>query len=144
MTPAIDSKESLLNALRTRPVPAVSIKQPWADRILFAGKDIENRTWATKHQGWVLIHAGQIPDHNVFIRHKDDSPKPYNRLGGIVGAVQIVGMVRESPSRWFQGPVGWQLANPIALPALIPCRGKLSLFQVPPDVLAQVIEGFSV
>lgn len=143
MTEAIDSKESLLNALRSGSVPAVSIQQPWADRILFAGKDIENRTWASKHRGWVLIHAGLTPDLDAINYTTLKNLKASNRLGGIVGAVQIVGMVRESASPWFHGPVGWQLAQPIALPALIPCRGKLSLFQVPPDVLAQVIEGFS-
>lgn len=141
MTQAIDSKESLLNALRTRPVPAVSIKQPWAGRILFNRKDIENRTWETRHRGWTLLHAGKtvdtetpwFRDEHIFRGH----------CGGIVGAIQIIGMVRESASPWFHGPVGWQLAQPIALPALIPCRGKLSLFQVPLDVLAQAIEGFS-
>lgn len=133
----------LLNALRAGAVPTISIKQPWADTILFDGKDIENRTWATKHRGWVLIHAGLQPDPDIITRPELAAWKAGNRLGGIVGAVKIVGICHNSPSSWFQGPVGWQLANPIALPALIPCRGKLSLFQPPPHVLAQVIEGFS-
>ena len=36
---------------------ALSIRQPWAWLILHGGKDIENRTWATKLRGRVLIHA---------------------------------------------------------------------------------------
>ncbi|RZK62259.1 MAG: ASCH domain-containing protein, partial [Pedobacter sp.] len=30
---------------------ALSIKQPWATLISTGIKDIENRTWATKHRG---------------------------------------------------------------------------------------------
>ena len=36
---------------------AISIKQPWASLIVHGIKDIENRTWATKYRGKVLIHA---------------------------------------------------------------------------------------
>ena len=36
---------------------AISIKQPWASLIAHGIKDIENRTWATKYRGKVLIHA---------------------------------------------------------------------------------------
>ena len=36
---------------------ALSIKQPWASLIAHGIKDIENRTWATKYRGKVLIHA---------------------------------------------------------------------------------------
>lgn len=136
-------KADLLTALRAGAVPAISIKQPWADRILFKGKDIENRTWATKHQGWVLIHAGLQPDLDIITRPGLAALKANNRLGGIVGAIKIVGICHDSPSSWFQGPVGWHLADPIALPQPIPCRGKLSLFRPDAAVIAQVIEGFS-
>jgi hypothetical protein len=30
---------------------ALSIRQPWASLILFAGKDIENRNWSTATRG---------------------------------------------------------------------------------------------
>ena len=36
----------------------LSIRQPWAWLILHGGKDVENRNWATKVRGRVLIHAG--------------------------------------------------------------------------------------
>ena len=36
---------------------AVSVHQPWAWAILHAGKNVENRTWATRHCGPLLIHA---------------------------------------------------------------------------------------
>lgn len=40
---------------------AVSIKQPWATLCALGIKDIENRTWATKHRGKTLIHSSQKP-----------------------------------------------------------------------------------
>jgi hypothetical protein len=38
---------------------AISIRQPWAWLIVNGYKDIENRIWAAKLRGPVLIHAGQ-------------------------------------------------------------------------------------
>lgn len=147
MTQAIDGRDSLLNALRTGTVPAVAIKQPWANLILHDGKDIENRRWTTSHRGWTLVHASKEPDHPAmaaFVSVDDLHPIPQGAFGGIVGAVKITGICRASPSRWFDGPIGWMLAAPIPLPHIVPCRGLQGLFTPPPTVIAQVIEGFSV
>lgn len=40
---------------------ALSIKQPWLHAILTEGKRIENRTWQTKHRGWIALHASGKP-----------------------------------------------------------------------------------
>lgn len=40
----------------------LSIRQPWAWAILYAGKDIENRTWFTYHRGPFLLHASKTYD----------------------------------------------------------------------------------
>jgi len=32
---------------QVNPMKAITIKQPWAWAIVFAGKDIENRSWRT-------------------------------------------------------------------------------------------------
>lgn len=37
---------------------ALTIRQPWASLIALGVKTIETRSWATKHRGPVLIHAG--------------------------------------------------------------------------------------
>ena len=39
----------------------LSIKQPWAWLICVGCKTIENRTWARKYRGPVLIHASKTP-----------------------------------------------------------------------------------
>jgi hypothetical protein len=35
----------------------LSVAQPWASAIAFAGKDIENRSWRTHYRGPLAIHA---------------------------------------------------------------------------------------
>lgn len=40
------------------PVPAISLKQPWAGAVAFLGKDVENRSrWLFKYRGPIIIHA---------------------------------------------------------------------------------------
>lgn len=48
------------------------------------------------------------------------------------------GAVRESRSRWFAGKWGWELADRIALPKPVPCRGAQGLWQLHADVDAAV------
>lgn len=43
---------------------AISIKQPWADLIIENIKDIEIRTWNTKHRGLIAIHTGSKFDND--------------------------------------------------------------------------------
>jgi hypothetical protein len=132
------------------PTIALSIRQPWAWAILNAGKDIENRGWSAlnpglKFRGRIAIHAAQgmtrdeyeearewmdasaytvpCPDASALIR------------GAICGAVDVVDVVRDSDSRWFFGPVGLVLANPVVCPP-IPCKGQLGYFTWSPLVPA--------
>jgi len=139
---------------------ALSIRPPHAQWIIHGDdegrvKDIENRTWLSFTSGWVLVHAGLQDDRRVrrFVT-------PTMRRGGIIGAVRIIACVPSvseeqrraksgytrgeygqrgpSPvtvearkSRWFKGPYGFVLRDPVALP-FTPCRGRLSFFD--PDV----------
>ncbi|HET9893736.1 MAG TPA: ASCH domain-containing protein [Streptosporangiaceae bacterium] len=38
---------------------ALTVHQPWAAAIMWAGKNVENRTWPTKYRGPLLIHAAR-------------------------------------------------------------------------------------
>ena len=83
---------------------AISIQQPWAWLIVNGYKDLENRTWATKYRGRVLIHAPKTVDKTGFqaqrewvqasgIQIPDDLP-----TGAIVGEATITGTVTASHS----------------------------------------------
>jgi hypothetical protein len=127
---------------------ALSIRQPWAWAIIYAGKDIENRTWATTYRGPVLIHASkgmtrrEYEDclaglHHIGLTHPfptgltlptfEELPR-----GGIIGKARIVDCVRSSPSPWFFGPYGFALADVEPLP-FRPLTGALGFFHVLPD-----------
>lgn len=41
---------------------ALSVKEPWASRIVFGPKTIELRTWQTSYRGQVLICASAKPE----------------------------------------------------------------------------------
>jgi hypothetical protein len=85
---------------------ALSVKQPFADNIIFHGKDIENRTWHTKFRGTVAIHASMTL--HPYAKKKD---KELVR-GAIVGVVDVVDCVDKHKSKWFGGPVVFVLKNP--------------------------------
>jgi hypothetical protein len=116
-------------------VKTLSIRQPWAWAILCAGKDIENRGWATGYRGALVIHAGLRMDargrerlrHEYGIEAPADLPR-----GGLVGRVRLVDCVTTHPSQWFEGPYGLVLSDPEPLP-FVSMAGQLGLFEVPDD-----------
>lgn len=129
-----------------RTMKALSIRQPWANLIVLAGKDIENRTWSTRYRGPILIHASQgmtyaeLAEAEAFARKAlglegaapgTVIPGTLHR-GGIIGTAHVVDCVRASPSRWFMGPCGLVLANARPLP-FRPCKGQLGFFDVTLD-----------
>jgi hypothetical protein len=121
---------------------ALSILQPYAWLIVTGKKDIENRTWWTSYRGPVLIHAGKNYPKRDYADDSDcyaDYPESREAMiGGIVGIATIAGCVKASESRWFNGPYGFTLKDARQFPALVPMRGALGFFDVPPEVLAQL------
>lgn len=117
---------------------ALAIKQPWAWLIIHGGKDIENRTWHTKHRGRFLVHASQGMTSNEFAEallfcsdrglpmpDRDDMQR-----GGIIGSVELVDSVDHSDSPWYMGDKGFVLRDPRPLP-FVPHKGQLQFFDVP-------------
>ena len=124
---------------------ALSIRQPWANMIFKAGKDIENRDWPTKIRGRVLIHAAkgctQAECHDALDFAESASGIRYTanlktiERGGIVGSVEIIDCVSESKSPWFVGRYGFVLRDPKPLPFFIPWKGRLGFFDIPDSTL---------
>jgi hypothetical protein len=141
-------------------VKALSIHQPWAWAILFAGKNVENRTWRTHHRGPLLIHAARSrasydrQDAALWPRLYGVELPAWEELttGAIIGCVDVVDCVpveaggtlgARRESVWaLEGYFGWMLANlrPFAEP--VRCRGAQMLFEVTDALLfANVRDG---
>lgn len=129
------------------PQKAISIRQPWAWAIIHAGKDIENRDWATKFRGPVCIHAAKGMTKDEYIhanraiqgavgavdqtwldRWLGVTPAPYKLdHGGIIGVADIVDCVDVSNSKWFFGRFGFVIRNARPV-SFIPVKGSLGFF----------------
>lgn len=118
-------------------IPCVSIRQPYAWLIVNGIKPVENRTWATKFRGRVLIHAGLTypkRDHRADLETYGARGYPADRdsmIGCIVGEAVIVDCVKEHPSEFFFGPYGFVLDQAKTYAKSIPFTGKLGFFGVP-------------
>jgi hypothetical protein len=58
--------------------------------------------------------------------------------GAIIGVVDIVDVVENHRSKWFSGPFGFVLSNPRALLKPVSCPGRLSFWEVPPDIMRAI------
>lgn len=139
--------------MRDLPHIALTLIQPWGTLIIGYGKDLENRTWAPHSRlapgDRLWVHAGMKWDHGSldaglalsrtfaaqYVEHEIERVH-----GALLGHVRFDGVVRESSSPWWVGPVGWRLSDPIALAAPIPCRGAQGLWAVPSDVLERAAQ----
>jgi hypothetical protein len=117
----------------------LSIRQPWAWLVVNGWKNVENRGWATRHRGDLLIHAAASMTRADYEScrivvdgiHDDLAMPMYEDLprGGIVGEVKLLDCVDDHPSPWFTGPVGWVMYDACAC-ELVPWSGKQGLFDV--------------
>lgn len=130
-------------------IPCISILQPYAWLIVNGFKPVENRTWATKFRGRILIHAGvrySKGDYEFDFEsyHQEERfrnlnyPEREAMIGGIVGEAVITDCVTEHQSEYFNGPYAFVLTDAKAYPRLIPYRGQLGIFGVPSAVLEGV------
>lgn len=118
---------------------ALSVRQPHAHKIMFRGKNIENRTWRNKFRGTVAIHTSM-----KFAEFFEPSEKEKKTLirGAIIGVVDVVDCVDAHKSKWFNGPIGFVLKNPRPLKKPIPCKGKLGFWKVPPKIEKEIKKQF--
>jgi len=136
------------------PIPALSIRQPWAWLIVRPDiadsvtrrrdavrdgelKLIENRNWQTPFRGRFWIHASktctqrEFNEALAFVHGLDLGIKvpPLEELprGGIVGAATLTDCIEGSFSPWFTGPFGFELSDPWPCD-FRPCKGRLGFF----------------
>jgi len=123
---------------------ALSFRQPWAELILLGRKTLDLRTYSRAYRGELAIHVSKTVERQACLQHGlDPDTLP---TGGIVGVVELVDVqpldaesyqARRSEhlaGRHFRDDLfGWELAQPRRLSALVPARGRLSLFEVDLD-----------
>ena len=116
---------------------AISIRQPFAHLTAVGIKDVENRSWQTKHRGPLLIHAlKQSPTQEDLLfaermcnRYGYALPDHYE-IGGLVGLVNLADCVETSNSPWYE-PDNYAFILTQARPIpFIPYRGIQKLFNV--------------
>ena len=122
----------------------IVIRQPWAWLIVNGFKDIENRSWATRYRGQLLIQASaglpskpKLEQSRSFARKRGVELPEEFEIGGIVGMVQLEDCVTRSRSKWFEGPVGWVLSKPKKLP-FVAMKGRLGLFDPPRTIVKRL------
>jgi hypothetical protein len=118
----------------------LTIRQPWAWAVIHGGKDVENRSWPTKHRGPLLIHAGrafEFDEYETVKRLAAQPPPPAREFthGAIIGVVELVDCLQGSHSEWaVNGQWHWCLRNPQPFDQAVPCPGKLGLWRPPRGV----------
>jgi len=113
---------------------ALSISQPWAWAILYAGKWIENRKWNTNFRSWFLIHAAKSWDQRGYdylksLKIYSLPPREEIRAGGIVGIGKINNVITEGTDFWFEGPYGFVIKHSRPLPFRA-CPGRQRFFNI--------------
>jgi hypothetical protein len=141
-------------------VKAITVIQPWADAILFLGKNIENRTQPTKLRGFLVIHSSQkwSKEGEVWIRQnfkgfagieEEDRfiEQAAQRRGMFLGSCELADCVNFfkmkdrpfSDRMWASGPWCYVLKNPKACKP-IPALGRLGIWETPPSLFKAELE----
>ena len=166
----------------------LSLLQPWASLCVHtdsngkALKQIETRSWNTKHRGQLLIHASKKPFNPLSKKHDSKfmswvtkysyiiNGSPY---GAIIGCVDLVGSFSIDKHYDFlednsiidsrianlntmkywdlskqevafgdysqgENRYGWLLSNPILFREPISCKGQLSIWNLPAELVPLV------
>ncbi|MGE5610572.1 MAG: ASCH domain-containing protein [Bacillota bacterium] len=93
-------------------MPALSIRQPFAEQILLGLKRIEYRSKSTTRRGRVYIYASRIPHPDPQEWRKIDKLPAQLPAGRIVGTVEITDCTWSDESRCYC----WHLKSPQRLP----------------------------
>lgn len=122
------------------PQRALSIRQPWAWAILYAGKRVENRSWYTAYRGQIFIHAGLAVEYEALDGLREDilrvpEPRPPAVRGALLATANLVDCVRAEDValdqyEWALGPWCLILDSIAPLASPIAYKGQLGLFPV--------------
>jgi hypothetical protein len=111
-----------------REYQVLSLYPEWAWAIVYAGKDVENRSWRTSYRGTLLIHASSKRSSHAAMEsarsllcersklRPKDLPDEFPS-SAILGAVELVDCVADAQSPWAEAEsVNWLLRRAQPLP----------------------------
>lgn len=106
--------------------PAISLRQPNADRIIRGEKRRDRRSRPTRFRGWLLLHASKM------LRREDADKEKDSELerGKLLGLIQLEDCLKDGG--------GWTYVwkSPRRFRTAIACRGHYSIpFYVPAKLL---------
>lgn len=136
---------------------AISLWQPWASLWLTSRKIHETRPRRWNHSGWLAVHAAKRLERDVEpeleaileaefgLAWRDTLP-----CGGIIGAVNMVSCLPMSETvpahdddrecgNWALGRYALRRTDVIKLAEKIPFRGQQTLFALPDDISAKIL-----
>lgn len=145
----------------------LTVRQQWAWAIVYAGKDVENRSQSTKVRGWVGIHAGKGADRTirgrsaqeealareacaaVADRYSEADPatlRAYQARGAVIGVAHLVDSHHSEDgcceSEWAERSSGyswhWCFDQVIGVDPPLPARGALGMWRPDDDLSAEL------
>lgn len=132
--------------LDSPPIRVLAVRQPYAWLIVSGHKTVENRTWDTAYRGKLYIHAsGQMhrtPVAELEGQFNIEIDRSALTMGAIIGHVDLVDVVTQSASPWFEGPFGFVLANPSIIRP-VPTLGRLRIYNAPQALVNEPLPGIS-
>lgn len=115
-------------------IKVLSVRPEWSWAIFYAGKIVENRSWATRHRGRLLIHASLRPDRAArpFMAALGIEVPAAVPRGVVLGSVVLVDVVDDADSPWAElGQKHWLLEDPQPWPEPVTAKGDLGLWDWP-------------
>ena len=125
---------------------ALTVQQPWATLLVAGIKDVENRTWQTRHRGRLAIHAAArrfdasapLPLAPIPVFGALPVGDPFPR-GVVLGTVELVDVVQGSPSEWAEEHVWhWLMRDARVLSAALPASGRLGLWDLAETIAEEI------
>jgi len=145
-------------------IMGLTLTQPHATLVVTGPKKNETRSWNTRYRGLLAIHAGRkFPQDCRDLYSQEPFAEAlggqtvtdaFKTLGCIIGVARLEYIFSTTDSPWripdpgswewrfgdySPGRYAWVLSEPHLLEKPIPCRGRLGLWTLPPEVLQSVL-----
>ena len=139
-------------------LPALSVRQPWAELIISGRKPMEVRAWERPYRGRIWIHAAKHVDQALDSRF--GIHEPYR--GGFIGSAELTSIESLDETSWLDwrkyhldsgpfrpGLFAWVLSKPRRLAVPVSAAGNVGLYELDEqlqqrlaDAEAATAEGF--